>query len=41
VDSLEPFEYDRLYEAFGRVMNSGGKASVHASAERYIRAMSE
>ncbi|MEO8392480.1 MAG: MBL fold metallo-hydrolase [Chloroflexota bacterium] len=41
VQSLEPFAYDRLYEAFGRVMDSGGKASVRASAERYIRAMSE
>ena len=41
VDAVEPFAYDRMYEAFGLVMISDAKAKVRASAERYIRAISE
>jgi hypothetical protein len=41
VRAVEPFEFDRLYEAFGAVTKTDGKASVIKSAERYIRMISE
>lgn len=41
VAAVEPFAFDRLYEAFGLVMDGNAKAKVTASAERYIRAISE
>ena len=41
VAAVEPFNYDRIYESFGGMVNPDAKAKVQASAERYIRAMSE
>ncbi|MCC7448662.1 MAG: MBL fold metallo-hydrolase [Anaerolineae bacterium] len=41
VQAVEPFAFDRIYNGFGRVVPSDGKASVIRSAERYIRAISE
>ena len=41
VAAVEPFNYDRVYESFGSVIDGDAKAKVNASAERYIRAMSE
>ncbi len=41
VAAVEPFAFDRLYEGFGLVMMTDAKAKVKASAERYIRAISE
>jgi hypothetical protein len=41
VAAVQPFTFDRLYESFGAVMDGDAKAKVIASAERYIRAISE
>jgi glyoxylase-like metal-dependent hydrolase (beta-lactamase superfamily II) len=41
VASVDPFDYDRLYNAFGAIMDGDAKAKVIASAERYIRAITE
>lgn len=41
VAAVEPFAYDRVYEAFGLAVREDAKARVQASAERYIRAISE
>jgi hypothetical protein len=41
VRAVEPFEFDRLYEAFGAVMPTNGKANVIKSADRYIRAITD
>jgi hypothetical protein len=41
VQAVEPFEFDRMYEAFGAVTQQGAKASVINSADRYVRAISE
>ena len=41
VAAVDPFLYDRVYESFGGVINGDAKARVHASAERYINAISE
>jgi glyoxylase-like metal-dependent hydrolase (beta-lactamase superfamily II) len=41
VAAVDPFPYDRVYESFGSVIDGDAKARVHASADRYIRAMSE
>jgi glyoxylase-like metal-dependent hydrolase (beta-lactamase superfamily II) len=41
VAAVDPFEYDRLYNAFGAVMDGDAKAKVIASAERYVRAITE
>jgi glyoxylase-like metal-dependent hydrolase (beta-lactamase superfamily II) len=41
VAAVEPFAYDRLYSAFGAVMQTDAKAKVVASAERYVRAIAE
>jgi hypothetical protein len=41
VQAVEPFEFDRMYEAFGAVTQQGAKVSVINSADRYIRAISE
>lgn len=41
VASVDPFDYDRVYNAFGAVMDGDAKAKVIASAERYIRAITE
>lgn len=37
VASLDPFDYDRIYGAFGRHVMSGAKDVVTRSAERYSR----
>lgn len=41
VTAVDPFNYDRVYEGFGFVVDGDAKTKVHASADRYIRAMSE
>ncbi len=41
VAAVEPFAYDRIYDGFGAVVDGDAKAKVRASAERYIRAISE
>jgi glyoxylase-like metal-dependent hydrolase (beta-lactamase superfamily II) len=41
VAAVEPFAFDRVYESFGLVMDGDAKAKVSASAERYIRAITE
>jgi glyoxylase-like metal-dependent hydrolase (beta-lactamase superfamily II) len=41
VAAVEPFAFDRVYESFGLVMDGNAKAKVKASAERYIRAITE
>jgi glyoxylase-like metal-dependent hydrolase (beta-lactamase superfamily II) len=41
VAAVEPFAYDRVYESFGLVMDGDAKAKVRASADRYIRAITE
>ncbi|MEO8607294.1 MAG: MBL fold metallo-hydrolase [Chloroflexota bacterium] len=41
VAAVDPFDYDRLYSAFGAVMAADAKAKVIASAERYVRAITE
>ena len=41
VAAVEPFVYDRVYESFGLVVDGNAKAKVNASADRYIRAVSE
>ncbi|MBC8170622.1 MAG: MBL fold metallo-hydrolase [Anaerolineae bacterium] len=41
VASVEPFAFDRLYESFGLVVDGDAKAKVNASAERYIRAITD
>jgi hypothetical protein len=40
VKAVEPFQYDRVYGAFwDMVIETGGKAVVKRSAERYLRAI--
>jgi glyoxylase-like metal-dependent hydrolase (beta-lactamase superfamily II) len=41
VAAVEPFTYDRIYESFGLAIDPDAKAKVRASADRYIRAISE
>lgn len=41
VAAIEPYAFDRLYESFGGIMDGGAKAQVRASAERYIRAITD
>lgn len=41
VASVEPFTFDRLYESFGLCVDGDAKAKVRASAERYIRAITD
>lgn len=41
VAAVAPFRYDRLYEAFGLVMDDGAHDKVIASASRYIRAITD
>lgn len=41
VDSLVPYQFDRIYGAFaGRTVPSGGNSAVIRSAERYLKAIS-
>lgn len=40
-DSVEPYQFDRIYGAFaGRTVPSGGNSAVVRSAERYLKAIS-
>jgi hypothetical protein len=40
VKAVEPFEYDRVYGAFGdMIIEQDGKAAVQRSAQRYLRAI--
>ena len=41
VAAVEHFDYDRIYESFGLAISSDAKARVKASADRYIRMISE
>jgi glyoxylase-like metal-dependent hydrolase (beta-lactamase superfamily II) len=41
VAALDPFAFDRVYEAFGNVVTTDGKAAVQRSAQRYIAAISD
>jgi len=41
VKSVEPYTFDQIYDAFGRVVTSDGKGAVKRSADRYINAISE
>ena len=41
VAAVEPFAYDRIYPAFSSVMDGNAKAKVHASADRYIAAITD
>lgn len=41
VKAVEPFNYDRIYEAFGLVVQKDAKANLHYSAERYLRALKD
>jgi hypothetical protein len=42
VESLEPYEFDRIYGGWwDSIVRSDAKASVKRSAERYIRAIGE
>jgi hypothetical protein len=39
VQAIEPFNYEQVYDAFGRIVPQDGKAAVKRSAERYIKAI--
>jgi hypothetical protein len=41
VASVEPFDFDRMYEAFGAVTMHGAKTGLRYSADRYIRAITD
>ncbi len=41
VRAVEPFTFDRMYEAFGAVTPKDARAGMIYSADRYIRAISE
>lgn len=41
VRAVEPFAFDRMYEAFGPVCMENAKAGLRYSAERYIRAITD
>ena len=41
VRALEPFEFERVYGAFGRHVLADGKRAVERSAERYVRAITD
>jgi glyoxylase-like metal-dependent hydrolase (beta-lactamase superfamily II) len=41
VASLEPFQFDRIYGAFGHVVEEDGSQAVKRSAERYLKAIAE
>ena len=41
VRALEPFEFERVYGAFGRHVLTDGKGAIERSVERYLRAISE
>ena len=39
VDTVEPLNFDQIYDAFGRIVSQNGKEAVKRSAERYIKAL--
>ncbi len=39
VDTIKPFSFAKIYDAFGRVVTENGKEAVIRSAERYIKAI--
>jgi glyoxylase-like metal-dependent hydrolase (beta-lactamase superfamily II) len=41
IQAVEPFAFDRMYEAFGLVTLRDAKAGLRYSAERYIRAITD
>ena len=41
VKAIEPFNYDRIYGAFGGVVTHAAQAAVHRSANRYLKAITE
>src|SRR5262245_40043516 len=41
VRALEPFEFERIYGAFGRHVLKDGKQAVERSADRYVRAITD
>lgn len=41
VRAVEPFAFDRMYEAFGQITRHDAKAGLLFSAERYIRAITD
>lgn len=41
VQAVEPFAFDRMYEAFGQVTKQDAKTGLRYSAERYIRAITD
>lgn len=40
VETIEPYAFDQVYDAFGRVVKTDGKNAVKRSAERYMKAIS-
>jgi len=41
IAAIESFAFDRVYESFGGVVDGDAKAKVNASADRYIRAITD
>lgn len=39
IDSVQPFQFERVYGAFGGIVQADGKGAVQRSAERYMRAI--
>jgi hypothetical protein len=39
VAALEPFQFERIYGAFGHVVEEEGSEAVKRSAERYLKAI--
>ncbi len=39
VDTVKPFSFTKIYDAFGRIVTENGRESVIRSAERYIKAI--
>jgi len=39
VDAVEPFAFDQIYDAFGRIVKSDAHGAVSRSAQRYIKAI--
>ncbi len=39
VDMVKPFAFDKIYDAFGRIVTEKGYESVIKSAERYVKAI--
>ena len=39
LDTVKPFDFDQIYDAFGRVVKQNAHESVIKSAERYIKSI--